>query len=176
MTLLILVYSRTGNNRLLARAIAERTGGAVEAVRTAAWYPLPRVIWQMATGRRPKVRQLQHDLVAFDRLLVVAPLWDMHVAFPMTAALRANKPHVGRYDFVSFCGYVREGQPEAVRTELAELVGHPPVRQMELHVGDLVPEAQRNDPRKVSARRVTRTELVHFSDQLDTITGWYDPA
>ena len=176
MALLILSYSRTGNNRLLAQTVARRTGAVIEEVQPMGWYPLPRVIWQMATGRLPRVRTLRHEIAAYDRLLVMAPVWDRHVAFPMIAALRKVKAEVRRYDFVSLCGYVRDRQDETIREELVEVVGHPPDAQMELHVGDLLPEAFRNDPRKVSARQLTMADLDVFSAQIDRIVGWYNPA
>ncbi len=176
MSLLILLYSRTGNNRVLADLIAEKTHADIAEIHPVGWYPMLRVIWQMATGRRPRVRALQHDPGAYDRVLLMAPIWDMHVAFPMTEALRTNKAGIGSYDFVTFCGYIRDGQPDAARQELTQAVGHPPLHQMELHVGDLVPEDQREDPRKVSAKRVTRSDLDHFAAQIAQIIGWYDPA
>jgi hypothetical protein len=176
MPLLILLYSRTGNNRILADLIAQKTGAQIAEVRPVGWFPMLRVIWQMATGRRPRVHPLLHDPGAYDRVLVIAPIWDTHVAFPMTATLQSNRAAIGSYDFVTLCGYIREGQPDVARSELAESVGHPPVHQMELHIGDLVPEDQRDDPRKVSAKRITRADMDHFAGQIDDIVGWYDPA
>ncbi len=176
MSLLILLYSRTGNNRVLADLIAHKTGAQIAEIRPAGRYPMLRVIWQMATGRRPRVRKLDHDPAAYDRVLVIAPIWDMHLAFPMTEALQDNRAAMGSYDFATFCGYVRDGQPDVARRELTECIGHPPVRQMELHVGDLVPAGQRDDPRKVSAKRVTAAEMDRFVGQIDEIVGWYDPA
>ena len=173
MSLLVLYYSRSGNNRLLAQHLAQRLGAAVEEVKTRFWYPLPRMIWQLRTGNLPAVRPLSHDPAGFDHVLLVAPLWDMHVAFPLAAALQANRTAIGRYDFATFCGYVREGQPEAVRKSLAELVGHPPVHQIELHVGDLVPAEQRYNVRKVSGRRVRPSDLSTFERQIAAIIGWY---
>jgi hypothetical protein len=173
MSILILFYSRTGNNRVLARHLAGRLGATLEEVKTRHWYPFPRVIWNMRNGRRPAVHPLRVDLAAFDHVLVLGPLWDMHVAFPLAEALHINRAAIGRYAFVSLCGYLRDGQPEAVRVRLVELLGHPPVHQMELHVGDLVAEADRSDVRKVSGRRVIEDDLATFDTQIATISGWF---
>ena len=59
--------------------------------------------------------------------------------------------------------------------ELAALVGHPPVHQMELHVGDLLPAAARENVMKVSGHRVTEAELYRFGSQIDQIAAWYAP-
>lgn len=176
MSILILFYSRTGNNRVLAQHLAGKLGATTEEVKTRYWYPLPRVIWNMSKGRHPSVRPLGVDPAQFDHVLALAPIWDMHVAFPLAEALHVNRAAIGRYDFVSCCGYIREGQPEAARARLAALVGHPPVHQMELHVGDLFAPAERMDVRKVSGRRINTGDLATFKNRIETITGWYLPA
>ena len=174
MSILILYYSRSGNNRVLARQLAVRLGATLEEVKTRFWYPLPRMIWNMRNGRHPGVRPLRTDPAQFDHVLVVGPLWDMHVAFPLAAALQVNRATIGRYDFVTLCGYVRDGQPEAVRAQLAEFLGHPPVHQLELHVGDLMADADRGNVRKVAGRRVSEGDLAAFDAQITEISRWYE--
>lgn len=175
MAVLILVYSRSGNNALLARALAARLNARIEEVRPRGWYPLLRMIWQMRRGTRPRIRPLGVDPAAFEQVLVMAPLWDMKLAFPMAQALGQHRDTIGRYDFVTLCGDQRDGQPDAVRAELAALVGHPPVHQMELHVGDLLPAKARENVMKFSGHRVTEAELCRFDSQIDQIAAWYAP-
>lgn len=166
MRALIVVHSFTGNNRLLADELARRTGAAVVEV-----LPLGRrtrfsILADLVLRRRPAVRPLAADPVGYDRVLLVAPLWDRHVAFPMISALRTVKGRLGAYDFATLCGDARPGQGDVVRTELAAVVGHPPDMVTELHVADLLPEALRRQVRKVSGHRVSAAELRQFEPEL----------
>lgn len=116
MRAVIVVYSFTGNNRLLAQEIAARTGAEVETVgRRWGW----SILFDLALKRRPPIKPLAVDPAGFDRVLVIAPLWDRYVAFPMASALAALRDRVPGHDFVTLCGYERAGQTETVRRELS---------------------------------------------------------
>lgn len=173
MRLVIVVHSFTGNNRLLAREIAARTGAEVVEVETVGRRRAWSILLDLVLKRRPRVRPLAVDPAGFDRVLVIAPLWDRHVAFPMASALAALSGRMPGYDFVTLCGYAREGQAETVRRELTELAGRAPDRIDELHVGDLVPEAERRNVRKVSGRRVSRADLGAFAPRIAEIAARY---
>lgn len=174
MSTLILVYSFTGNNRLLAEVLASRIGGIVEEIR-----PLRRrrqisILLDMIFRRQPAIAPLVNDPGAFDHVLLLAPLWDKKIAHPMASAIRREASRFNRYSFASLCGYDRPGQHAHVVAELTGLVGRAPDHAIELHVAQLVAPADRERISRVTPRRVTPADMDRYAAQLDTIAGWFN--
>lgn len=172
MTALVLFYSHSGNNRLFARRIAERAGARLAEVRPLGWRTVLSIVRDMSKDRRPPILPPGVDPGDFNRVLMVAPVWDSQVAKPMVTAIETLGDRIGRYAFASLCGYVREGQPEALRDELTRRLGRAPDAVIEAFVGDLVPEAQRSNPLRVSRRRVEPAELGRFQGPIDRAVAW----
>lgn len=175
MSVLVLYYSRSGNNRLLARHLAARLGADVEEVRARGWRTFLSMILDMSRDRRPRLHPLRHDAGAYDSVLFLAPIWDFSVAHPMKTCLESLKARLTSYSFVTLCGYRRDGQGDHIRQELRDLTGREPAHTAELLVADLVPESDRHKVRVVSAKRVTEAELASFDPQIEAILGWFGP-
>jgi len=164
----ILAYSFTGNNRLLAETLARRIGCPLVAVtpRGNRW-PISIAI-DLMFRRFPKIRPI--SLPEHDHLLVMAPLWDRWIAHPMRSALKALGAGIGPYSFVSLSGGVRPGQVEFVDEQLEKLTGQPPRKHWALYVEKLVAEETRGTP-KVSSYRVSPEELESYSE-IGEIVDW----
>lgn len=173
MDLAVVVYSYTGNNRLLAAELARRLKAPLIEVRERRRRRNVTIALDLMFRRRPAIEPLDPDPAGFGHVLFLAPLWDMHVAHPMASAMRVLAGRVAGYSFVSFAGYDRPGQHQAVREELTGLMGAPPAHQRELIVGELFDEADRRKIRVVSAHRVTQAELARFEQDVAAIAGWF---
>lgn len=173
MTLAILYYSSSGNNRLLARHLAARLGAQSEEIRDTRWFRKLRLINDMARDRRPPIAPIALDAGDYDHVLFVSPLYDSNIGFPMKTALSTWGRQVRAYSFASFCGYHRQEQRDKIVAQLTDLTGRAPAHVSELCVGDLVPEKDRRNVWVVSRYRVKEPELARFSDRLDEIAGWF---
>ena len=159
MRVLIILYSFSGNNRLLAQRLSQRLGAQVVDVRE----PRPRtgftIMLDLMFNRSGRIVPLEIDPERFDHLLFVAPVWNRHIATPMRAAMRQLGPRLRSYSFVTLCGADRPGQAETVRREATAAVGHPPVHQKQMWV-----EKQ---------RAVTGDDLDRLQPEIDAIVGWF---
>jgi len=164
----ILAYSFTGNNRLLAETLARRIGCPLVAVtpRGNRW-PISIAI-DLMFRRFPKIRPV--SLPEHDHVLVIAPLWDRWIAHPMRSALKALGAGIGPYSFISLSGGVRPGQVEFVDEQLEKLTGQPPRAHWALYVEKLVAEEIRGTP-KVSSYRVSPEELESYPE-IGEIVDW----
>ncbi len=171
MTIAVLYYSRTGNNRLLARLLAGRLGAELIEVRPRRKRYFWRMMSDMSRDRRPQLMPLDFEPERFGLVVVVAPVHDLNIAHPMKTALETYGGRFGRYAFVTFCGYVREGQAEALRSQAEALTGKSPMLVEEFFVGDLVPESRRRNVFAVSGKRVKESEMTHFAPQLDRLAA-----
>jgi hypothetical protein len=175
MKMLVIWYSFSGHNALLARELGQRL--SVVPVKERRF--LPRTSLTLALDfflkrkRQAKIEQIEVDPRDFDHVIFVAPLYNMWIAQPLTAAVLQLRGKLGGYSFVSFCGYRREGQTAHVRDELSKIVGRPPDHVWELRVQDLVPPADREKVRVVSRYRVTEADLSQFSAEIDAIVQTY---
>ncbi len=173
MRLLILYYSRTGNNRLLANHLAELTGADIEEIRPERRFKLLGFLMDFLGHRTPKIAPIASDPAKFDHVLFIAPIYDMSIGHPIKTALIELKDRLSAYSFVTFCGYHREDQSDHIRQELQDVTGQAPAHIRELPVGDLLPEDKRGDVMAVSGHRATRAELDHFTTDIETIRSWF---
>ena len=169
----ILVYSFSGNNRLLAGRLAERLDCPIVEVTEPRARSTFRIMFDLLLRRFPKVAPIALP-EGNDHVLIVAPLWDKWIAHPMRSALRALGASLGPYSFVSFSGGERPGQVAFVDEQLAELIGHAPQNHWALYVERLVDPAIRGTP-KVSAYRVAPEELASYPE-LEIVARLGGPA
>lgn len=171
---LILYYSFTGNNELLAKHLADRLDCASERIIEKKERRPFTIILDMALRRRPAIEPIRALPSDHDHVVLLAPLWNKRIANPMVSAIRQIAGALPDYSFVTLCGGERPGQREQVRRELEKLTGKPPVHAWELHVEELVPPGGK--PTAVSEHRVTAGELSTFRDELDEIVRALQPA
>lgn len=173
MKLLILYYSHTGNNRLLAERLGREFGARVVGVVEKRKRHGLTILLDMLFKRRPPIRDLGVSPRDYEHVLLMAPLWNMGIAHPMKSAILQMKDALARFSFVSFCGYERPGQAAHVAKELEQLTGKAPVQVWELHVSDLFPPEQKNKVTVVSAHKVTEQELERFQAKIGEITAYF---
>ena len=95
--ILIVYYSRTGTTRKLANALAERLGADVVEIRcnryTGGIFRYLRAGYDSVKGNLPPIDMPETDAMAYDLVLVGAPIWTSYPALPLRAFLAA-KPNL----------------------------------------------------------------------------------
>lgn len=172
MKILILYYSRTGNNRTLATYLAKQIGADIEEIQPVRTFKLLGFLLDFFKNRKPKIAPITKDPKDYDHVLFMAPLYDMGIAHPMKTALVALKENLEHYSFVTLCGYHRDEQSAHIHSELLDLTGREPEHTQELHIGDLMPDEKRTDVMAVSAYKITVEELGAYNVHISIILGW----
>lgn len=176
MKTLIVYYSFSGNNEVLAKHLARRLVCRAEAVIERKERRPATILLDMIFRRRPAIHPLRASPSDFDHVLFMAPLWNKGIAHPMVSALRQVRDALPDYSFVSLCGGERPGQHEHVTRELETLTGKAPANVWELHVEDLVPLDGRKKPGAVTGRRVGPDDLAAFGGAVEEILRALQPA
>lgn len=137
MKLLIVYYSFTGNNEALARKLGEVMECDTLRIeekkkRTNASFALD-VIFK----RRPKLKEYDVDLSAYDHIILVAPVWAGMIATPMQSFARQEAGNLKRYSVIALCGGA-DGQKENIRTFLESTMLWKPLLVEELRVSDIL--------------------------------------
>lgn len=173
MKVLILYYSRTGNNRLLAEQLADTLDSDIVEIRPRHKFRLLGFLTDFFRNRDPDIHPFSSAPEDYDHVLIIAPIFDLAIAHPMRTALRQLGPELDRYSFVSLCGYYREGQAEHIFEELQTLTRKPPAHVQELWVGDLLPEDKRENVMAVSGYKVSESDLDNYGDKITQILQWF---
>lgn len=127
-TTLIVYYSRTGTTRIVADAIADRTGADVAALVDAVDRNGPRGFLRSmrdaARKRGTVLKPLPVDPAAYELVIIGTPDWGRSVSAPVRTFLEENR---GRLRRVAF--FLTDGTQEhaAVFRDMAALVGREPV-------------------------------------------------
>jgi hypothetical protein len=167
--LLLLYYSFSGNNELLAKHLAARLAcGAEAVVETKTRRPIT-ILWDMILRRRPEIHRLRASAAAFDHVLFIAPLWNKGIAYPMVSAIRQARDDLRAYSFLTLCGSERPGQREHVVRELQKLTGKAPSHVWDLHVDDLASSDERG--RAGTSELITADDLPAFRGVLDEVVA-----
>jgi menaquinone-dependent protoporphyrinogen IX oxidase len=155
MKILIVYFSFSGNNRLLAEHLAKRLNCDAFPIVEKKRRTIITIFLDMLFGREPKIEDLECVASNYDRIILVAPIWDSKLANPIRTLIKKEKAALSDYSFISLCGYDRSGQNESITRELLALTGITPNAVFELKISDLFPREKRNDIRILSRYHVT---------------------
>ncbi len=167
MKTLIVYFSYSGNNRLLAEYLAERIEGDLCPIVETKRRTMLTIILDMLFRRTPKIEALERSVSSYHHIVLVAPIWDSKLANPMKALIRSEKGSLLSYSFISLCGYERSGQKESITMELSALTGRMPKAVCELKIADLFPPERRREIKTLSSYHATREDLAEFEPKID---------
>jgi flavodoxin len=166
MKVLIIYFSFSGNNRLLAEHLATRLSCDICPIVEKKRRTGVTILLDMMFRREPKIQPLEYSVSNYDHIILVAPIWDSKLSNPMKALIQREKPALSHYSFISLCGYERSGQAESITEELTTLSGRSPRAVCELRICDLFPAEKRNDVPTISRYHATSNDLTHFEPQI----------
>ncbi len=122
---LVIYYSRSGNTRKAAQAIAERLGCDIEQIKSKVTYGMRFFGFQRALAhallkRKPRMEPLQKNLKDYDLIIVASPVWAGTMAAPVRTFFSKYKKSIKRVAFFLTQGgtYGREDALYQMRQEV----------------------------------------------------------
>ena len=166
MKLLIVYYSFTGNNAALARKLGEMMECDILRIeekrkRTSASFALD-VIFK----RRPRLKEYDVDLSAYDHIILVAPVWAGMIATPMQTFARQETGNLKRYSVIALCGGA-DGQKENIRAFLESTMSWKPVLVEELRVSDMLSPEDKDTIKSKIPYKVKADDLEVFNPKIE---------
>lgn len=166
MNYVVIYYSFTGNNRLLASELQRRLGCDCVEVTEARKRSRMTILLDVLFARTPKIRWTRSDLGSYDQAILVAPVWAGRIAAPLAAFVARHKDELPPLSFLSLCSGV-PGQPAHIGDELERLTGRAPEAVEQLDINGLLPPAHRNKVRYTSNYRCTGKDMHAFDAAID---------
>jgi flavodoxin len=175
MKKLIISYSFSGNNALLAKNIAEKASADYTEIREFRKRNVFTIFLDTIFNRAPKIQPLQTTVKDYDHIIFVAPIWFGKIASPFRQVFRQYRDQLTRYSFVSISGGANGTRPQ-VEKELKHLLGKAPFSLFHSLICDLLPESQRGNQNALNAYRLNADEASYLSELalqniLDTTTN-----
>ena len=165
MKIVIISYSLTGNNEVLANSIAEEF--AVEHIKITE--PKPRtmgsIVLDLIFNRTPQVQPIPGRLENYDLILFFGPIWMGQVATPLRAYLKYLKTNLRRYAFISISGGADGANPK-LAGELKKRVGKEPIALIDLHIADLLPSDPKPVRKDTSAYRINNEDIKKLTNTI----------
>ena len=103
MKILVLYYSKTGNNRYLAKRCSDALDADMEKIRPRLGL-LPLLIFFSLLKRSAGIHKLKHDVASYDLIILCGPVWMGQLIVPLRAFLKQYGAKMNTLAFVTCCG------------------------------------------------------------------------
>src|SRR5688572_17048701 len=166
MNTLIVYYSFTKNNELLAGQLQQRLGADIFKIETLKRRSAFSIFLDLLFKRKPSIRKHQLQLRNYDQIVFIAPIWAGKIAGPLVTFLNEEKSNIRRYSFISLCGG-GTGQQEKIEQELLTILSHEPEKVTELWISDLISADKKKNVTTVSGYRIQQGDWVKYKGKID---------
>ncbi len=166
MKTLIVYYSYTNNNEMLAKILREKLKCdilKVEAVKKRNGF---RIALDLLFNRTPRIKPYLCDIASYDQFVFVAPIWAGKIASPLKTFIMQERFYIQNYSFITICGG-QPGQKQKLTTNLINLVQQEPGVVRELWINNLLPDDKRNTIKYTSEYRIQPEDLAKFDTEID---------
>lgn len=162
MKTVIVYYSYSGNNELLAKELQNRLNCDIVKINEVKKRNGLTILIDIFFNRNPKVVRPKVLFSQYDRVILLAPIWAGRIANPMRSFIKLEKENLKEYSFITLCG---EGGNKNILAELTRYAGKPPVSVLELKVSDLL--KSKNQRKFTSAYKLNEEDIKFFSESIE---------
>jgi len=167
MKTLIVYYSFTDNNKVLANELALKLNADVEQILEEDDRSFLKCLTDSFFDKFPFIQSSYHDPLEYDIVILIAPIWASKIASPMKSFLNLYGRDLKSHAFITVCGGGLKG-PNPVEENLLRFTGKKPLIVSQLHKSELVPAKERKNIFKISKIKISKEELnSQFKHQVD---------
>ena len=169
MKTLVIYYSYSGNNEVLARSLQEKLNCDLIKIEEIDRRSGFTIFLDILFHRRPDLKTLYIPYYVYSQVIFVAPVWASRIASPLESFLTKEAKHITNYSFITLCGRADEIQEGRISKQLAAISGRKPRGVLELSVNELL--ASKGMTMKFRANyKVTTSDMKFYQRQLDEFT------
>jgi flavodoxin len=165
MKTLVVYYSHSGNNQLLAEELRERLGADLFRIETVRKTKAFSIFLDILLDRAPQIKDFFNGAYLYDHYVLVAPIWAGRIAAPMKSFILSERGRLDSYSFITLCGGAT-GKRAKVFNCLSRLTKQEPDQVMELGLKDFVAETKKGQGQSVSKLLLQKNELSFFDRQI----------
>lgn len=166
MKTLVVYYSFTHNNELLAKAIQKRLNCDIHKIEEVKRRTGLTILLDLILNRSPRIKPHPYSISSYEQCIFIAPVWAGKIASPLKTFLLQEKYHINRYSFITVCGGAPH-QKEKLIKGLIKLLEQEPGQVQELWINDLLPEEKKDTIKYTSGYRIQSKDLEKFARKID---------
>lgn len=167
MKTLVVGYSLTGNNRLLAEYISGEEQADLEMITAQRKMSMFSIALDALFNRSPQIGEVQKNPADYDTVILAAPIWMGKIASPLRRYVKRYRAEIKKYGFISVSGGAL-GKNEKVPEKLQKLMKKQAVTVKQLYINDILPESEKADRSKTSEYAVMQADLEGgFKSDID---------
>ncbi len=165
MKSLIIYYSHTGNNKMLAEETAKKIGAEIVEVEETEARSHKRIVMDMLFNRYPEIKKIPQRVSEFDLVIFFSPIWMFGIASPLRTCIRTIRNQIKKYSFVSLSGGAL-GPNTRISKELVRRIGKNQAFLFDLNISNFLITEKKNDVNTTSAVRLEKD-----SKELDSLVS-----
>jgi flavodoxin len=165
MKTLVIYYSFTNNNRVLATHLKENFGFELFEILETNKRTGMSIMLDLVFKRKSRLRNYDLAWAKYNHVIFVSPVWAGKIATPLKTFLLKEKANIPSYSFVTLCGGTA-GQREKISNDFTTLMGRAPEQVVELWINDLLPQDKKDTIKYTSGYRIQPLELSKFAEKL----------
>lgn len=167
MKTLVVYYSFTRNNELLARTIQKRLNCDIYKIEETGKRTGLKILIDLVFNRKPRIKQHPHTISSYEQCVFVSPIWAGKIASPLKTFLLQEKYNINRYSFITLCGGGSGEQKDKLVKRFTKLLEQEPGLVQELWINDLLPQEKKNTIKYTSGYRIQSSDLEKFDREID---------
>jgi multimeric flavodoxin WrbA len=165
MKTIIISYSLTGNNHVLASGVARELNAKHITISEAKPRTMGTIVCDLLLNRTPRVTPVVNNLEKYDLVIFMGPVWMGQVATPLRTYLHKIKNIQCKYAFITICGGA-DGPNLKLGSELKQRVGRAPHALIEMHIADLLPAEPKPERKDTSEYRLKEADVKILSNTI----------
>jgi multimeric flavodoxin WrbA len=165
MKVIVISYSFTGNNEMLAKRIAEEFKAEHIQITESKPRNMGTTILDMIFNRIPRVNPTIDKVEDNDFIIFVGPVWMGQVATPLRAYFKHFKDRLDQYAFISISGGAL-GPNSKLAAELKKRVGKEPSALINLYIADLLPSDSKPTMKDTSDYHLTDGDVKGLTNTV----------
>lgn len=164
MKLTVVSYSLTGNNRALARSVANRLNAEHIDIAENRTRVMATTVKDLLFNLIPKVTPPAEGIGGDGAVLLVGPVWIGSVATPLRAYMKHIRKLNCPYAFLTISGGA-DGHNQKLAAELRRRVKRAPMAVIDLTIADLMPKEPKPTRDDTSKYAITEKDVETLTNQ-----------
>lgn len=159
MKILVVNYSKTGNNKLLADIISKKLSVDTEDIIVKKKMSMMSIVFDMMFSRTPPINEPVKNPADYDHVVMIAPIWMGKVASPLFSYIKKYSHTIKNYSFITISGGAL-GSNDNFPAHIDDIVGKKSANTTQLFINDLLTGADKNQMKKTAAYLVNEHDIV----------------
>jgi putative NADPH-quinone reductase len=122
MKTLIIYYSYTGNNKLLAEKVRETLDADIFQLEDVKPRTMKSIVLDMLFQKKPRIKAMPENISSYELVVFMGPIWMFHLPSPLRSCMHKIKRDIKRYAFISVSGGAL-GPNTGIAKELVKRLG-----------------------------------------------------